>query len=47
MGIAVISGIIKGLSSGRVSAKKEEEENAGDKPAHSAKNAGPCQLSDP
>jgi len=31
MGIAVISGIIKGLSSERGSAKKEEEEKAGEK----------------
>jgi len=31
MGIAVISGIIKGLSSGRDSAIKEEKEKAGDK----------------
>ena len=31
MGIAVISGIIKGLSSERSSAKKGEEEKAGEK----------------
>jgi hypothetical protein len=31
MGIAVISGIIKGLSSERDSAKKEEKEKAGGK----------------
>jgi len=31
MGIAVISGIIKGLSSERGSAKKGEEEKAGEK----------------
>lgn len=31
MGIAVISGIIKGLLSHRVGAKKEEEEKAGEK----------------
>jgi len=40
MGIAVISGIIKGLSSERDGAKKEEEEKAGEKKERSAKEAG-------
>ena len=39
MGIAVISGIFKGLSSQRGSAKKEEEEKAGEKEERSGEKA--------
>jgi len=43
MGIAVISGIIKGLSSERSGAKKEEREEAGKKEGHSGEMADPCR----
>jgi len=39
MGLAVISGIIKGLSSARSGSNKEEEEKAGEKEERSAKQA--------
>ena len=39
MGIAVISGIIEGLSSHRGEAKKEEEEQAGEKEERSGEKA--------
>ena len=40
MGVAVISGIIKGLSSQRDGSKKAGEEKAGDKEERSGEKAG-------